>query len=38
MSAEDLYNTYVGKNQENFRRQEGLSEKKGYEAHPAVSE
>ncbi len=31
MSAEDLYNVYVGKNKENFDRQNGLSEKKGYE-------
>ncbi|HNW85959.1 MAG TPA: dUTPase [Candidatus Limiplasma sp.] len=34
MSAEDLYNTYVGKNRENVRRQDGLSEKPGYAVHP----
>jgi len=35
MSAEDLYQTYVGKNEENFRRQRGESAKPGYEVHPA---
>lgn len=38
MSAEDLYNTYIGKNKENFRRQDGTSLKKGYEVHPPKSE
>lgn len=31
MTADDLFNVYVGKNKENFLRQEGKSEKKGYE-------
>ncbi len=31
MSAEDLYRVYVGKNRENFARQEGRSQKPGYE-------
>jgi dimeric dUTPase (all-alpha-NTP-PPase superfamily) len=35
MSADDLYNVYLGKNRENFRRQDGLSQKKGYEVNPA---
>ncbi|NLV59791.1 MAG: dUTPase, partial [Clostridiales bacterium] len=30
MTAEDLYRTYVGKNQENVLRQEGKSTKPGY--------
>lgn len=30
MSADDLYNVYVGKNRENFKRQDGLSAKPGY--------
>jgi dimeric dUTPase (all-alpha-NTP-PPase superfamily) len=30
MSAEDLYQTYVGKNKENVLRQEGKSAKPGY--------
>ena len=34
MSADDLYQMYVGKNQENVRRQDGLSTKPGYEVHP----
>lgn len=34
MSADDLYRTYAGKNRENIRRQDGLSEKKGYEVPP----
>lgn len=38
MSADDLYQIYVGKNQENFRRQDGLSAKKGYEVHPTQPE
>ena len=32
MSAEDLYQGYLRKNAENFRRQEGLSTKPGYGA------
>ena len=31
MCAEDLYRVYVGKNRENFARQEGRSQKPGYE-------
>lgn len=31
MTADDLFDVYVGKNKENFLRQEGKSEKKGYE-------
>ncbi len=31
MSAEEMYQIYCGKNQENFDRQYGRSEKKGYE-------
>ena len=34
MTADDLYRVYVGKNHENRLRQEGLSQKPGYEAHP----
>lgn len=30
MTADDLYRVYVGKNQENVRRQEGTSHKPGY--------
>ena len=30
MSAEDLYNVYLGKNKENVMRQEGKSAKPGY--------
>lgn len=30
MDADDLYARYVAKNEENFRRQDGTSEKKGY--------
>ena len=33
MSADDLFETYVGKNKENVMRQEGLSQKTGYEVH-----
>lgn len=33
MSADDLYNVYVGKNKENFKRQDGTSEKRGYEVN-----
>ena len=29
-SAEDIYQAYLEKNQENFRRQQGLSDKAGY--------
>ena len=38
MTAEDLHRQYVGKNRENFRRQEGLSAKPGYEVHPASAQ
>ena len=31
MTADDLYNVYVGKNQENHARQNGTSQKHGYE-------
>ena len=31
MTAEDLYNVYVGKNKENHARQDGTSQKHGYE-------
>lgn len=31
MTADDLYEVYVGKNKENFKRQDGTSEKHGYE-------
>lgn len=31
MSAEELFNLYLDKNKENFDRQEGTSQKKGYE-------
>lgn len=31
MDAEELFQMYLEKNQENFNRQKGLSEKKGYE-------
>ena len=34
MSADDLYRMYVGKNRENIRRQDGLSEKPGYAVQP----
>ncbi len=33
LDAEGLYQEYLRKNRENFRRQDGLSDKKGYEAH-----
>jgi dimeric dUTPase (all-alpha-NTP-PPase superfamily) len=36
MTADDLYDVYVGKNRENFRRQDGMSEKKGYEVQAAA--
>ena len=32
MTADDLHAQYVGKNQENVRRQDGLSQKAGYQA------
>ncbi len=32
MNAEELYSRYIEKNQENFDRQNGLSQKKGYES------
>ncbi len=35
MSAEELYSRYIEKNQENFDRQNGLSQKKGYESPKA---
>jgi len=31
MTAQDLYQAYLAKNKENFNRQEGKSEKSGYE-------
>jgi len=31
MNAEELYARYLAKNEENFKRQRGLSDKKGYE-------
>lgn len=31
MSSTELFNIYIEKNKENFRRQYGLSDKKGYE-------
>lgn len=31
MTAEDLYQGYLRKNKENFKRQQGKSDKKGYE-------
>lgn len=31
MTAEDLYQGYLKKNEENFKRQQGISDKKGYE-------
>ena len=37
MSAEDLYQTYVSKNEENFRRQRGESVKPGYEVTPKAN-
>ena len=38
MNADDLYQVYLGKNRENFRRQDGQSEKKGYEVNPVSTE
>ncbi len=37
MSAQELFDRYIEKNQENFDRQNGLSKKKGYES-PSASE
>ena len=37
MSAQDVLDIYLAKNQENFNRQEGKSAKGGYEAPPASS-
>ena len=37
MSADDLYQTYARKNEENFRRQRGESTKPGYEVAPKGS-
>lgn len=37
MSAEDLYQNYVRKNEENFRRQRGESVKPGYEVNPQTN-
>jgi dimeric dUTPase (all-alpha-NTP-PPase superfamily) len=37
MSAQELFDRYIEKNQENFDRQNGLSQKKGYES-PAAGE
>ena len=34
MSADDLFDQYVGKHRENVRRQDGLSEKPGYALPP----
>lgn len=34
MTAEDLHRRYVHKNEENFRRQQGLSTKEGYAVTP----
>ncbi|NLK00254.1 MAG: dUTPase [Clostridia bacterium] len=34
ISAEDLYQAYLKKNQENFDRQDGLSMKEGYMSNP----
>ena len=31
MDADDLFRRYLAKNEENFRRQQGLSNKKGYD-------
>lgn len=31
MDADELFKRYMAKNEENFKRQEGTSEKKGYE-------
>ena len=38
MSADDLFNVYLGKNRENFQRQDGQSDKKGYEVHPPLAD
>ena len=31
MTADEVYNIYMGKNKENFDRQDGISRKKGYD-------
>ena len=31
MTADEVYNIYMGKNKENFDRQDGISHKKGYD-------
>ena len=31
MTSDELFELYIKKNEENFRRQHGTSEKKGYE-------
>lgn len=36
LDADMLYNIYVGKNEENFKRQQGLSKKPGYSANKTV--
>lgn len=35
MDAQELYDRYCQKNEENFKRQDGTSEKKGYESGKA---
>ena len=35
MDAQELFDRYIAKNQENFDRQNGLSKKKGYESDKA---
>lgn len=35
MDAQDLYDRYLAKNEENFRRQDGTSAKKGYSVEEA---
>ena len=38
MTANDLYRVYVGKNKENHMRQDGTSQKHGYEVHHDAGE
>ena len=38
MTADDLYRVYAGKNKENHMRQDGNSQKHGYEVHPCDAE
>ena len=38
MDAQELHDRYLAKNQENFDRQRGLSQKKGYESPEADAE